>query len=261
MNPSPDLPLAPEAPVALHVDGRLMAVLMCSPWDLDELAIGHLFSRGIIASHQDLKSLSICPDMRSVTVFTMSGAGAALEPEGFVFSGCGAASVKIQPSADQSAQKGPLEASAMFSIDELSAWAREMFAAAELYRKTGGLHVAALASRAQASARGGACTSAEASDGYFVAREDVGRHNAVDKVLGRGLLDRVDFSRSVILTSGRIAADMIQKAARAGVAVLVSRSIPTTKAYARALEVGVTLVGRIGSAHPIIYTWADRVLY
>jgi len=257
MNLSPDLPLAPEAPVALHVDGRLMAVLMCSPWDLDELAIGHLFSRGIIASHQDLKSLSICPDMRSVTVFTMSGAGAALEPEGFVFSGCGAASLRIQPSADQSALKAPPEASEMFSIDELSAWAKAMFAAAELYRKTGGLHVAALATRNRASgcARSGASPSA----GYFVAREDVGRHNAVDKVLGRGFLDRLDFSRSAILTSGRIAADMIQKAARAGVAILVSRSIPTTEAYAMALEAGVTLIGRIGSPHPIVYTRPDRI--
>jgi len=257
MKTSPDLPLAPEAPVALHVDGRLMAVLMCSPWDLDELAIGHLFSRGIIASHQDLKSLSICPDMRSVTIFTMSGAAAAFEPEGFVFSGCGAASVKIQPSADQSALKSSPEASGMFSIDELSAWAKAMFAAAELYRKTGGLHVAAMAARNCASgcARSGASQSAD----YFVAREDVGRHNAVDKVLGRGFLDNVDFSRSVILTSGRIAADMIQKAARAGVAVLVSRSIPTTEAYARALEAGVTLIGRIGSAHPIIYTRPDRI--
>ncbi|MDP2791915.1 MAG: formate dehydrogenase accessory sulfurtransferase FdhD [Rectinemataceae bacterium] len=252
MSSASDKPLAPEVPVALHVDGKLMAVLMCSPYDLDELAIGHLFSRGLIASPQDLKSLSICPDMRSVTISTMSGAGASLEPEGLVFSGCGAASVKIQPFADQSALKGPPESSVMFSIDELSAWAREMFASAELYRKTGGLHIAALASHT-AAGRGSAP--------YFVAREDVGRHNAVDKVIGRGLLDGADFARAALLTSGRIAADMIQKAARAGVAVLVSRSIPTTEAYLRAVEAGVILVGRIGSAQPVIYTLADRVLY
>ena len=250
MTTSSELLLAPEAPVALYVDGKLMAVMMCSPWDLDELAIGHLLSRGIIASPQDLKSLSICPDMRSVTIFTLSKAGASLEPEGLVFSACGAASLIGAASMGSRAAKTSPNATEMFSIDELSAWAREMFAAAALYRKTGGLHIAALASHAAAG---------KESAPYFVSREDVGRHNAVDKVLGRGLLDRVDFSRSVILTSGRIAADMIQKAARAGVAVLVSRSIPTTEAYARALEAGVTLIGRIGSPHPIVYTQPERL--
>ena len=257
MNSALDKPLAPEAPVALHVDGKLLAVLMCSPYDIDELAIGHLFSRGLIASPQDLKSLSICPDMKSVTISTLSKAGATIESEGLVFSGCGAASLSYSPMRASLAARTVLGTAEMFSIDELSAWAKAMFAAAELYRKTGGLHVAAMAARNCASgcARSGASQSAD----YFVAREDVGRHNAVDKVLGRGFLDNVDFSRSVILTSGRIAADMIQKAARAGVAVLVSRSIPTTEAYARALEAGVTLIGRIGSAHPIIYTRPDRI--
>ncbi len=250
MKYSPNPPLAPEAPVALHVDGRLMAVLMCSPYDLDELAIGHLFSRGVIASPRDLKSLSICPDMRSVTISTLDEAGARIEPEGLVFSGCGAASLGCSPARAALPAAAVLETTEMFSIDELSAWAREMFAAAELYRKTGGLHIAALASRVAAA--GGRAP-------YFMAREDVGRHNAVDKVLGRGLLDGVDFARAALLTSGRIAADMLQKAARAGVAVLVSRSIPTTEAYLRALEAGITLVGRIGSPQPIIYTRPERI--
>jgi FdhD protein len=81
----------------------------------------------------------------------------------------------------------------------------------------------------------------------------------VDKVLGRGFLDSIDFSRSVMLTSGRIAADMLQKAARAGVPILVSRSIPTTEAYSLALEAGITLVGRIGTQNPLVYTRADRI--
>ncbi|MCX7027425.1 MAG: formate dehydrogenase accessory sulfurtransferase FdhD [Spirochaetes bacterium] len=231
------LPLAPEAPVDLILDGRPFALLMCSPYDLDELAVGHLFSKGLIASKADLLSLSVCPDMRSVHVKTASGLGASIEPEGLVFSGCGAARVESKVKAQ--VKPAPLPAP---TLAQLGIWAAAMFSAAELYRKTGGLHAAALA-----------CGS------FFVVREDVGRHNAVDKVLGRGFLDGVDFSASVVLTSGRIAADMAAKAVNAGVPILVTRSIPTTEAYAIAVEAGITLVGRIGSRNPIVYTCPERL--
>jgi len=245
------LPLAPESPVSIIVDGKMLAVLMCSPFELDELAVGHLFARGVIASREDLGSLGVCPDMKSVKIRTATGAGASFETEGLVYSACGAGGIALSPPPAGKSGADPEKTfsnsgqagAALFSIEEISAMARAMFAAAELYRRTGGLHVAALA-----------CGSS-----YFTVREDVGRHNAVDKVLGRGLLDSIDFPRSVILTSGRIAADMLQKAARAGVPILVSRSIPTTEAYSLALEAGITLVGRIGTQNPLVYTRADRI--
>jgi FdhD protein len=240
------LPLAPEAAVGIVLDGKPFAVLMCSPYDLDELDVGHIFSKGIIRSKADLLSLSVCPDMRSVHVGTASGIGASLEPEGLVFSGCGAA--RVEPAAKAPGGSGGAPAAGAApppfaaGLEQLTAWAGKMFAAAELYRKTGGLHVAALV-----------CGSA------FIVREDVGRHNAVDKVLGRGFLDSADFSASVLLTSGRIAADMAMKAVNAGVPVLVTRSIPTTEAYTIALEHGLALVGRIQSRNPIVYTCPERL--
>ena len=241
------LPLAPETGVGIVLDGKPFAMLMCSPFDLDELAVGHLFSKGLIASKADLLSLSVCPDMRSVHVATVSGIGATIEPEGLVFSACGAARVEEAAGAPVGSSSGPGTVGAAppyaLALDQLTAWAGAMFTAAELYRRTGGLHVAALV-----------CGS------FFVVREDVGRHNAVDKVLGRGLLDGIDFSASVVLTSGRIAADMAMKAVNAGVPVLVTRSIPTTEAYAIALSSNLTLVGRIGSKNPIVYTGRQRIL-
>ncbi|MHB0897291.1 MAG: formate dehydrogenase accessory sulfurtransferase FdhD [Spirochaetales bacterium] len=251
--PASALPLAPESPVALIVDDVQLAVLMCTPCDIDELAVGHLFSRGIIVSRDDLGALSLCPDMRSVKIMTTTGAGRFAKPEGIVPSACGAGdpgaadlgavwAAAGRPAAIPDAVLLPI------ALEQLAAWAREMFSGAELYRKTGGLHVAAIACRDQAN-----------QAGYFVVREDVGRHNAVDKVLGRGFLDQIDFFYSVILTSGRIAADMIRKAAGAGVPIIVSRSIPTTEAYEIAIGCGITIVGRIGSAEPIVYTRPDRV--
>ncbi len=242
------LPLAPEAPVALYIDGTRAAVLFCSPFDLDELAVGYAVSRRLISERGDLASLAVRPDQRSVSLCTASGKGIGRKDEGFVFSACGAAAIREYPEPEERkdpragtgdlprALPGPLD------IDALGALSRRMFASAELYRKTGGMHIAALAS--YPGERGA----------YFAAREDVGRHNAVDKVVGRGFLDGVDFRGAVLLTSGRIACDMVLKADAAGIPILVSRSIPTTEAYRLALERRIILVGRMGSAEPIVYS-------
>ena len=214
---------------------------MCSPFDLDEMAIGHLYSRGILASRNDIRTLSVCPDMRSIKVETISGRGALLEPEGIIASACGSAGYRPPGSGAR-----PAENDWRSSLSELTAWAKTMFAGAALYRRTGGMHVAALASVREGVE-------------YLAIREDVGRHNAVDKVLGRAFFDSIDFSRSALLTSGRIAADMVQKAATSGIPVIASRSIPTTEAFSIATDTGITLVGRIATQEPKIYTRADRI--
>ena len=246
MDKAAPLPLAPESAVSLIVDDKLLAVIMCSPFDLDELAAGHLFGRGLISTRTDLLSLSVCPDMRAVRVRTASGIGAAAQGEGLLVSGCGAARVELFPRAEHQPRTPPTAGAApplCTSLKELTALAKRMFGAAELYARTGGMHIAALASGSS-----------------FIAREDVGRHNAVDKVLGRALLDGLEPSGSILLTSGRIAADMAAKAINAGIPLLASRSIPTTEAFSLALEARLTLVGRIGSSLPLVYTAPERIL-
>ncbi len=246
--PAKSLPLAPEAPVALYIDGTRAAVLFCSPFDLDELAVGYAVSRRLISERGELASLAVRPDQRSVSLCTASGKGIGREDEGYVFSACGAASIREDPEPEGSdgpragASGEPLAFPRSLDMEGLGALSRRMFASAELYRKTGGMHIAALASYP------------EERGAYFAAREDVGRHNAVDKVVGRGFLDGVDFRGTVLLTSGRIASDMVLKADAAGIPILVSRSIPTTEAYRLALERRIILVGRIGSAEPIVYS-------
>ena len=90
-------------------------------------------------------------------------------------------------------------------------------------------------------------------------REDVGRHNAVDKALGRGFMDGVDFASACALTSGRVAADMILKIIAAGIPVVASRSIPTTAAAELAEAAGVTIVGRVADESPVVYTRPERI--
>jgi FdhD protein len=192
-----------------------------------------------------IQSISVSEDSRVMDVLAP---GAIMEDRfglgQVIASGCGSGS----PVAD-AARLGTLPGGFSIQLGTLKAWSGAMFKAAELYRKTGGMHCAAIA---------GSLTGSEGRS-YFVVREDVGRHNAVDKVIGRSFLDGVDFSSACILTSGRIAADMILKAVAARVSVVVSRSIPTTTAFEIAREAGVTMVGRIGDDQPIVYTNPERI--
>lgn len=253
-------PLAEELPVELSADGRRVAVLMCTPRDLDDLAVGHLFCRGMLSDRTRVLSVGACADRRVMTVTAPGG----IRPDRYglgavIASGCGSASI-----LDEAADIEPLPPGLVVAPATLKAWSVAMFRAAELYRASGGMHIAALAVSAAEGEGGAPERDSSAGDlpagaAYFVAREDVGRHNAVDKALGRGFMDGVDFSRACVLTSGRIAADMILKAVAARVPLLVSRSVPTTSAYEIARQAGVTIVGRVGDAEPIVYTSPERV--
>jgi FdhD protein len=233
-------PLAEEYPVELVANGTRIAILMCTPRNLDELAIGHLYTRGILLDPSTVLTVGACADLRIATVVTSKPLGGESLGLGQVIaSGCGAGLAFSQAFS----ARPPLKLGWTVGLDDLKKWARAMFDAAELYRSTGGMHCAALAT----------------ADGVVRTREDVGRHNAVDKVIGRGLLDRIDFSKSCLLTSGRIAADMILKAVAAGIPVVVSRSIPTTTAWQIARQAGVSVIGRIESREPHIYCQSERI--
>ncbi|HUX37835.1 MAG TPA: formate dehydrogenase accessory sulfurtransferase FdhD [Rectinemataceae bacterium] len=249
----PRLPLALEAPVLIRVDGRDLSLLLCTALSLEDLALGHLVGKGLLKDRESLLSLHICEDRSRVDI---ERAGGPPLPEGdpaLIGSACGSgllpaelfglvAREPLSPGTDPRATAAH-PSTPLFSLRELAARAHEMFAAASMHRDSGGMHCAALAS----------CER----DIPTIVREDVGRHNAIDKVLGRGLLEGRDFSRSAILTSGRIAADMVAKAIHAGVPLLASRSIPTTAAFELASTYGLALVGRIASREALIYCGAE----
>ncbi len=253
-------PLAQETPVELVANGQRIAVLMCTPQNLDDLAAGHLFTRGMLTDPDRVLSIGACADLRVMSV-TAPG---ALTADRFglgqvIASGCGSGSVLAEAAA-----LGTVPPGFSVALDDLKTWSRAMFKAAVLYRQTGGMHCASLALPAGAALPTGPAAELSMENvppgsSYFVVREDVGRHNAVDKVIGRGFRDRADFSSACILTSGRIAADMILKAVAARVPVVVSRSIPTTTAFEIAQSAGVTIVGRIGDEAPFVYTSPDRI--
>ena len=234
-------PLAEERPVSIVVGSKRLAVLMCTPRELDELAIGYLFSRGVIAFREELASFFICSDRSAVNIRLHDERGIDSLPELFLPSGCGAAAPEGEPRVLIAPKVPP--GSTGVTLADVGSSMRNMFGRAEIHRATGGVH----------------CASLRLGSGELLVREDVGRHNAVDKLLGRMVLDALDLEGAVLLTSGRIAWDIVHKAAMAGLPLIASRSIPTNAAFDLAMETGITLIGRATSPGAIVYSHKERI--
>ncbi len=230
-----------EAPVDLIVNGRKLVTFMCTPESLKILSIGYMYAKGLINSMDDVKDIGILEDIRKVVVTTKQ----MLDTEqfglgGVLTSGCGSGTVI----SDTFLKRKPIETQLKIQLNKLKELAIKMFQGAEKYKEMGGIHCAAL------------------SDGedLITLKEDIGRHNAVDKIVGAGLLFNVNFTETIVLTTGRLSSDMVLKAIACNVPIVTSRSIPTSLAIELAEALGVTIVGRIASKEPIIYTHHERII-
>ena len=241
--------LAVEEPLEIRVDGRPLSVTMRTPGDDIELSLGFLVAEGIIASHEDVVSAGfrggealdvtlaehVAPpsDDLSRHVTTTSACGV-----------CGKTSLaavhttsRFRPDTD------PVRVSADFLLD----LPVRLRAKQTAFDKTGGLHAAALF-----DARSGE---------LLVVREDVGRHNAVDKVVGWALTEqRLPLTGTVLQVSGRASFELVLKAAMAGIPVLSAVSAPSSMAAELAVDHGITLAGFTRGDSLVLYARHDRVI-
>lgn len=230
-----------EAPVSLMVNGQELATFMCTPESLHELAVGYLFSRGLVSSVDQIYTLGACDEMRQV--WTTVGGEIGEEQyslAGVLASGCGSGMVFSQ----EFLALPQIETDLTLSLAYLQDTIKQMYTQAVLHQSTGGVHCAALADQRE----------------LLCVREDVGRHNAVDKVIGKGLFLQTDFTHAVVFTTGRLSSDMLLKAVRARVPIVVSRSIPTTLALQIGQQQGITIVGRILSSQPTVFCHEQRIV-
>lgn len=229
-----------EEPIEFLLNGKNLVTFMCTLNELKELAVGHLYSRGIIKNANDLTSLGACKDMKMIFATTSQEVDfKGIELNTVLSSGCGSG-IKFNESI---ANLPKIDSDFHISMDEIKELAIKMFSRAQMYKKYGGMHCAAV------------------SDGneLLALCEDVGRHNAVDKVIGKAMLNNVDFKKSMILTTGRISTDMVLKAANVSCPFIASRSIPTTSALELAENLGITVIGRVVSSSPIVYMYEERI--
>ncbi|HET8576390.1 MAG TPA: formate dehydrogenase accessory sulfurtransferase FdhD [Methylomirabilota bacterium] len=210
-----------EQPLTVYVNGDRFLTLLCSPFQLDALVIGYLWMEKVIAELDEIAALEISEvDGRADVTLTHP---VTLPTERILTSGCGGGiTFRIDPRLFSR-----LESRVRIRPARLAARLKELFAEAVHYRASRGIHGAAL------------------TDGerLLVVAEDVGRHNAVDKLKGQALLKGIPTVDRILLSTGRISSEMLLKAARMGVPVVASRTSPTEMAVALAEQLGITVVG------------------
>jgi FdhD protein len=245
-DPRADL-LAVEEPLEIRVGGQPLAVTMRTPGHDIDLAAGFLAAEGVIGSAADLSQIKMCDD--NVADVTLAP-GTALPGErlrrNFVTtSACGVCgkesidAIRVQARYDVSADQVRVPPPALAAMPDRLREAQRVFAS------TGGLHAAGIFT---------------ATGSLLVLREDVGRHNAVDKVIGWALrAGRLPLAGCVLLVSGRASFELTQKALMAGLPMLAAVSAPSSLAAELAEESGMTLVGFLRGTSMNVYTGAQRL--
>jgi FdhD protein len=249
--------LVAEEPLEIRLNGKPLAITMRTPGDDFALAAGFLVSEGVLAEQGDLQNIVYCAgatDDGSNTYNVVDVRTAAhvrapditLERNVYTTSSCGLCG-KTSLDAVRTTARWPIaDAPPVRVTPELLASLPDRLRSAQrVFDRTGGLHAAALFDE------GGELVDV---------REDVGRHNAVDKLVGRALQNGdLPLSRSVLLVSGRASFELAQKAVMAGIPVLAAVSAPSSLAVDLAAETGLTLVGFLRGTSMNVYAGEDRV--
>jgi FdhD protein len=247
--------IAAEEPLEVRVDKRPLAVTMRTPGHDLDLALGFLFTEGVIRSPEDVRTAQLCagneePNTYNVVEVSLTeGVPAPLTDPSrnfYTTSSCGVCG-KASIDAVRTRSVYPVAADPVrVAATTLTGLPGALRKAQRTFESTGGLHAAGLFT----------------VEGELVAvREDVGRHNAVDKVVGWALRERrLPLSGHVLLVSGRASFELTQKASMAGIPVLAAVSAPSTLAVELADEVGLTVVGFLRGTTMNVYTRPDRIL-
>jgi FdhD protein len=243
--------LAAEEPLEMRAGRYSLGVTLRTPGNDEELVAGFLFTEGIISRREHLVALRLprdaSPERNLVRVTLNSKVRLAAGSAARRFSAGSACGVCGKASITQLRRRGLRrpESAMLFDPEVLCHLPQKLRAAQAVFGRTGGLHAAALF---------------DAGGELIVLREDIGRHNAVDKVIGWAFLEgRLPLGGHVLLVSGRGGFEIVQKALSAGIPLLASVSAPSSLAVQLARELGLTLVGFLRGQRFVIYSGEERI--
>jgi FdhD protein len=237
-----DMPTAIEMPVTIMLNGEDLVTLLASPDHLDLLAAGYLLSEGFVKSRADVLKIVVDSAHGIARVETRE----TLEQDPsriykrIITSGCGRGT-SFYSSADSSSKI--VQSTANLTPEMIYEMARQFQHMSKLYLNTHGVHSAGLYDR----------------DRLLVFHEDIGRHNAVDKIVGQCLMDGIEMTGKVVISSGRVTSDILYKISKRDIPILITVSSPTNMAVRLAESLNITLVASVRGAKMNVYTHDFRI--
>ena len=238
-----EISLVRETPLTVFLNGKEVVTLLCLGDHLKELALGFLGSEGFIERYSDVRSVKVDEEKGTAEIETVleNPLVAGLFEKRTITSGCGKGSTfyNVMDAFKCKKIESDIKIRPAYLLDLM----KKLHEKSDLYKETHGVHNAALADLS----------------GMLVMREDIGRHNAVDKINGYSLLNNIRMANKILITTGRVSSEILIKTGKMGIPVILSRSVPTGLAVSIAEEVGITIAGFARGGSLSIYSHGERM--
>ncbi len=232
-----------ELPLTIFLNNQELVTLLCSAGDLKNLAVGFLYSEGILQSKEEVRKITLDEENGIIWLETREKKDFVkkLMFKRLITSGCGKGVTFYNVVDNMSCKK--VTSQVRISSQEVLSLMKNMQHQSQLFRVTGGVHSAGL------------CDNKD----ILVFSEDIGRHNAIDKIFGKCFLEGIKTDNRIIITSGRVSSEILAKIAKRNIPIIISRSAPTNLAVNLANKLGITLIGFARGRRINIYTNDWRV--
>ncbi len=232
-----------ERPVTLYVNDHEIVTLLCAGHHLDELAVGFFYAEGFIDGSEDIAQLDVDSEDGRVSLTTTSDVSwnASLFGKRTVTSGCGKGTLFYH--ALDALLSRPLDDGFQIPAVAIPRLVADLNRLSRTYRRTHGVHNCALAHPEE----------------ILVFRDDIGRHNAVDMLIGHSVLHGLSLEETLLITTGRLTSEILIKAAKVRIPVIVSRNTATTLAIRLARELNITLIGYARGGKFTLYHGKERL--
>ncbi len=228
-----------ETPVALTVNGEVWLTFMCTPVASEAMAVGFLYNEGVIEKYDEVAEVRVCEHGDNVDVWLNHE---VVQPSSWRrTSGCSGGLTAVESLARTDLVFSDHDPT--FQPEKIGDLVELLFESQTLYRETGGVHTSAMSDGEQ----------------ILVAAEDIGRHNTLDKIAGLCLMKNIWPDPRILITTGRISSEMLQKAARLRTPMLISRTSPSSLSIEMAQKYGITLIGYARRHRFNVYSCPERV--
>lgn len=227
--------LPSEMPLTIFVNSQELVTILCTPTKLNGLVLGFLYAEGIIFDMEDVSSMRVCEE-ESLADVMLKNPAVELPKRRMLTSGCGGGATFGFKGKRVDSDLAP-------TPKELLSLMRQLQEQMVLHRHCGGVHASALSDNKD----------------LLVVAEDIGRHNTLDKIQGECLLQGLRTKDRLLLSTGRISTEMLLKAAKMQVPVVVSRHSPTGSAVSFARELGISVVGHAKGNRLSVYSLPERI--